>query len=150
MRQVRITHANWVNDWLAGEAGAIRYLTDEQAREAVEVHHLAVYADGGSYAPPPPPQAEPVLAIEPGLQYNEPEEDFPITVTYGNAQEAYDPVKAIEDDLADMPRPAEVKMPWTTHSKAAWIDWAVHNGADPEQAAALTKNELMSRYGERL
>ncbi len=158
MRTVRITHANWVSDWLAGDAGAIRHLTDEQAYEAVEVLALAVYTDGGSYTPPPPPQADPVLTIEPVMTQEhveanlELEEDFPITVTYGTEPlEEYDPVKAIEADLADMPNPgSEMKMPWTNASKAAWVDWAVYKGADPAEAAGLTKIQLMSRYGERM
>ncbi len=149
MRTVRVTHANWVSDWLAGDAGAIRYLTDEQAHEAVEVLALAVYVDGGPYTPPPPPVADPVLTIEPVMTQEHveanlelaPEDDFPITVTYGTQE--------LEETGTSEPA-ADMKMPWTTHSKAAWIDWAVHNGADPSEAAALTKNELMSRYGERL
>jgi hypothetical protein len=42
----------------------------------------------------------------------------------------------------EMPRPQDAKQ--------AWIDWAVASGADPEQAAAMTKADLMSRYGGRL
>lgn len=129
MRQVRITHSNWVNDWLAGDAGALRYLTDDQAREAVEVHHLAVYADGVQPPPPVPVSADPVVTIEPQLQYAE-------------------ELAAAEPGEADPG--AEMKMPWTNASKAAWVDWAVHQGADPQTAAGSTKTELMSRYGERL
>lgn len=167
MRTVRVTHANWVSDWLAGDAGSIRVLTDEQAYEAVEVLALAVYVDGGSYTPPPPPVAEPVLTIEPDTQAwpeveadlaerypDEPvmtqehveanlelEEDFPITVTYGTP--------ALDDKAAPEPA-AELKQPWSNASKAAWVDWAVAHGCDPARAAGMTKNELMGNYGERL
>lgn len=131
MRTVRITHSNWVNDWLAGDDGDMRLLTDQQAYEAVELHHLAVYTDNGPELVSSP-QAVPVVKIEPGLEF--PEEP-----------RAAD----IPEDSGEQPT-AEMKMPWSNASKAAWIDWAAHQGADPEQAAALTKNELMSRYGERL
>jgi hypothetical protein len=43
---------------------------------------------------------------------------------------------------AEMPRPQDPKQ--------AWIDWAVASGAGAEQAAAMTKADLMSRYGGRL
>jgi hypothetical protein len=32
-------------------------------------------------------------------------------------------------------------------SKAVWVGWAVHNGADPEEAAAATKQDLIDAYG---
>jgi hypothetical protein len=130
VRTVRVTHSNWVNDWLAGEAGDIRFLTDEQAHEAVNIHHLAVYADDG---PQPAPVAEPVLVIEPSaLSDSDIDEQGPVL-------------------QADIPgETAEVKAPWTNAPKAAWVDWAVHEGADPAQAASMTKNELIGRYGERL
>jgi hypothetical protein len=139
VRQVRITHANWVSDWLAGDAGATRWLTDEQAYEAVDVYNLAVYIDGSTASPPPPPPvAEPVLEIEPSV----------------SAEDLVDHIEAVADGYPqDSPlaqRDTALRMPWSNASKAAWIDWAVHLGADPEQAAGLTKNELMSRYGERL
>ena len=49
----------------------------------------------------------------------------------------------------------ELKQPWSTASKAEWITWAAHgdHGQTPvteEEAAAMTKIQLMSRYGSRL
>lgn len=48
------------------------------------------------------------------------------------------------------PGPAEVARPAPADVKQAWIDYAVSQGADPETAAAMTKADLMSRYGGRL
>jgi hypothetical protein len=128
-----------VNDWLAGDAGASLTLTDQQAYEAVEQHHLAVYADDGPQAAPALQYAEPVITIEPQL-----DPEFREQVA-----EFMDQNDELLAKLADG-KPEPLKMPWSNASKAAWIDWAVHQGAEPEQAAALTKNEHMSKYGERL
>jgi hypothetical protein len=42
----------------------------------------------------------------------------------------------------------QVKRPSTVDNKAAWIDWAVANGADREKASAKTKTMLISEYGK--
>jgi len=39
------------------------------------------------------------------------------------------------------------KRPAVNEPKAAWVAWAVHNGADPEQAEAATKQDLIEAYG---
>jgi hypothetical protein len=49
----------------------------------------------------------------------------------------------------DAVTPAPVA-PGPAAPKAAWIDWAVSQGADQDKAAAMTKADLMSRYGGRL
>lgn len=153
MRTVRITHANWVSDWLAGDAGAIRYLTDEQAYEAVEVLALAVYTDGGAYTPPPPPQAIEVVKIEPTALADSDIDDR------GPVIELDDPEVFVDQDALEAgwpvavdPEPAEIPMPTAADSKARWIRWAMQS--DPaltaQKAAVMTKANLMNRYGERL
>lgn len=42
--------------------------------------------------------------------------------------------------VKDMTRPA------TYASKPAWIGWAVHNGAKPDDAEAATKADLIEKY----
>lgn len=49
------------------------------------------------------------------------------------------------------PEPApDAVQPAPADSKQAWIDWAVSQGTDRDQAAQLTKNQLMAAYGGRL
>lgn len=133
MRAVRITRACWLNDRVNGDPGSIRTLDDAEAYEAVEVHKVAVYA--------PEHDSVPLHGRTPGWT------DF-------SAELHSEPAPAADGWL--MPEaepaepPAEMKRPYGNASKATWIDWAVHNGADPDEIAGWTKNELMGRYGERL
>lgn len=43
--------------------------------------------------------------------------------------------------------PTPDKAPPQAAPKAEWIGWAVANGADPEDAEALTKADLIDQYG---
>ena len=82
--------------------------------------------EGTQQLPGQPPEPEPVLPPPPDRDPEpEPEPALP--------PEAAGP---------EPPQPSDLKQ--------AWIDWAVTQGADPEQAAAMTKADLMSRYGGRL
>lgn len=71
---------------------------------------------------------------------DEPAEAAPEHVTAGGA----------EGGEAAGTGPAEVTAPAPADVKQAWVDYAVSQGADPGQAAAMTKADLMSRYGGRL
>jgi hypothetical protein len=67
--------------------------------------------------------------------------------------------EAIEDRLhkgylkrvnADGSPVAEAKprtRPNVNESKADWVSWAVHEGANPDDADAATKADLIERYG---
>ena len=53
---------------------------------------------------------------------------------------------------AEPPDPAVVPQPVTARpavnaSKADWVGWAVHNGAPAEEAEAMTKADLIEKYG---
>ncbi|GAA1051399.1 hypothetical protein [Arthrobacter russicus] len=37
--------------------------------------------------------------------------------------------------------------PAVTDRKTEWVSWAVHNGATPDDAEALTKTDLIEKYG---
>jgi hypothetical protein len=53
------------------------------------------------------------------------------------------------DSMPD--RDTAVPAPPAPHeNKQRWIDYAVRLGSDPDRAAAMTKAELMSKYGGRL
>jgi hypothetical protein len=48
------------------------------------------------------------------------------------------------------PAVPEAAAPGPSAPKQAWIDFAIGQGADPATAGAMTKADLMSRYGGRL
>lgn len=51
-------------------------------------------------------------------------------------------VEHVMAPVAETPAPGDPKQ--------AWVDYAVASGAGPDEAAAMTKADLMSRYGGRL
>jgi hypothetical protein len=160
MRAVRITQANWLNAEVAGDRGTVKLVSDDMAREAVELWHIAEYAPEYDREQPPwpPAPAEPVVTDFPAEDRG-PEDltgfgEEPVFVGPEAAAARMDALgipQADDDSVSGvLAEPEGLKMPWSNASKAAWIDWAVHSGADMAEAASLTKNELMSRYGERL
>ncbi|WP_052372641.1 hypothetical protein [Amycolatopsis taiwanensis] len=55
--------------------------------------------------------------------------------------------------LVSEPEPAslegsEPKRPTQAASKDEWVAWAIHNGVDAAEAAALTKPQLIERFGK--
>lgn len=156
MRHIRLTRSNWLNDHVGGDAGNVILLSDEMARDAVEVHRIAVYApefDGARY------HQEPVMTVE-VPQFVGPEKTAQrIAELTASEVVTIEPTVTeadwgLEDN--DQPYPGaveaepELKAPWSNAPKADWVAWAIHKGCDPEQAAGMTKNQLLSRYGERL
>jgi hypothetical protein len=154
MRAVRLTHARWVNERVHGDDGAVLFLDDEEAADVV-ASGAAVYDT--RYSPPPAP-APPAVKDEDTLRFAGEAERAAADKLVQLTEDLglYDPVAVIKEDLADMPLPGAepeaepLTKPWTIHSKAKWVEWAIHCGANPGLAAAMTKNELMGRYGERL
>jgi len=144
MKAVRLTKANGLNERVQGDAGAVRLLEDDEAFEMVRGER-AVYA----------PEHDPVYTYEiPVVKVADaPTPDQVLDLAgEGSAGESglRDSPPAWEDQ--EDPLPA---LPWTTHPKAKWIDWALrgdHGRPRPsfDEVTGMTKNELMSRYGERL
>jgi hypothetical protein len=77
-------------------------------------------------APPPPPPPAPA-----------PEQEAPAVVEETSPPEPEEPA-----DDAPAPAPAD--------PKAAWVAYAVSQGASQAEAESLTKNQLQSAYGGRL
>jgi hypothetical protein len=130
MRVVRLTRSGWWDDEVNGDAGRPLTLTDAKAYEIVEVWKSAVYIDGA-------PSPKTVMEHPPELA-----EAFTVPREEPRPAEPEDPASAL-------------KMPWTNAPKDDWVEWAVrgnHGGpaVTAQEAARLTKNQLMSRYGERL
>lgn len=132
MKAVRLTHACALNERVFGDTGTPLALAEEEARDLVENLHLARYDDQLQV------QLDTILAQQP--QQQAAQELTELTEELG----LYRPLDDDDDDDPGM------LMPWSNAAKADWIAWAVHKGADAAEAAQLTKNELMSRYGERL
>lgn len=42
---------------------------------------------------------------------------------------------------------AERRKPYANESKNDWVSWAVFKGMDPDDAEALTKNDLIEKFG---
>jgi hypothetical protein len=67
---------------------------------------------------------------------------------YVEGDKLVDP-SAEEPAAAPEPEPEPSGSPAVADNKAAWIDWAVSEGADREEAEALTKAELVEFYGDK-
>lgn len=39
------------------------------------------------------------------------------------------------------------RRPYSNEPKAEWVSWAAHNGMKPDDADALTKQDLIERFG---
>jgi hypothetical protein len=155
MKAVRLTRALWLSDRVNGDAGTPLALEDDEARELVETWHNAVYDPALQRQLDNAPQEIPVVKRE-----DAPTPDQLLDL----ADQGLAPERAVQQlteelGLYDEPGDADdgepLTMPWTTHSKAKWIEWALHgnhgqSAPDLATVAGMTKNELMGTYGERL
>ena len=67
----------------------------------------------------------------------------------GQAEGATEPAEP-EAEPAEAATGTPAVAPAPSAPKQTWIDFAVSQGATPEEAASMTKADLMSRYGGRL
>jgi hypothetical protein len=158
VRAVILIKANGLNERVQGDVGAPLVLDDDEAAYLVE-HKFAVYdpvrqaqLDGA-----PSPETTFVGTEAATARLNEliearkRDEAMQALVDLTEEMGLYDnPVTPQEIDSLVPDGAPVMKRPYGNASKAAWIDWAVHQGADAAEAAELTKNQLMARYGERL
>ena len=70
---------------------------------------------------------------------------------------AEEPVKSVlkvappPEELDQIPAPPGYHAePVPSDPKPAWVEWAVHQGADRDEALQMTKAELQATYGGRL
>jgi hypothetical protein len=148
MKAVRLRRAVSIADGINGDRGTVLFLEDGEARDAVEVDRLAEYAPEHDHLAPVQEEAAfvgPERAAERMQELVAYTEELGL---YENQQQAQD--DGFGTERTGQGETVEMKMPWTTASKADWIDWAVSKGCEPKTAALLTKVQLMSRYGERL
>lgn len=142
MRAVRLTRSGWWDDEVNGDTGRPLWLSDAKAESHVALGN-AVYD--------PVLQAQLEGRPSPQTTFVGPEAAAKRLDELKARAEAFedllDHIEAVAD--GDEPVP-EMKRPYGNASKADWIAWAVHNGADEAEVAGWTKNQLMGRYGERL
>jgi hypothetical protein len=147
MRAIRILQANWLNEAVSGDRGTVKLVTDDMAADAVRLG-IAEYApEYGQFARPDAPAAQEIPVVKRPDAIEFPATRTPVDVPddFGTSD------AAAEEDPAE----TELRQPWSTASKAEWITWAAHgdHGQPPvteEEAAAMSKIQLMSRYGGRL
>jgi hypothetical protein len=94
--------------------------------------------------PVPPPEPDPEPEPEPDRE----------TVFRDDVEKAVEQLPSVPEpepaaDVPPDPEPAP-EPPAPSDPKPAWIDYAVIRGADRGIATAMTKADLMSRYGGRL
>jgi hypothetical protein len=160
-------------DWRDFPAGATLDVEDWEAEDLIRIGLAVAGPEGGAggSAPPAPEAEAPADESEPGA--GAPADDgtgvsplaqvSPLAETAGTAAGATDiepepPAPAPEPESAapepeQLPDEAPVPPPLAPaphQNKQAWIDWAISQGADPDTANAMTKADLMSRYGGRL
>jgi hypothetical protein len=151
-----------LNPRVQGEKNSVLILEDGEAAALVE-NSLAVYAPG--YDPQPSFTAGGVQEIPVVKKENAPAPDEvldAVDAAFVGPEHAAKRIQELveyteelglyENQQPEQGTVTEVRQPWTTAPKGDWIAWAVHNGADPEEAAVMTKAQLMNRYsyGERL
>ncbi|MER7363578.1 hypothetical protein [Nonomuraea wenchangensis] len=58
-------------------------------------------------------------------------------------------LKRVNPDGTPYVEPVEQapERPAKTAKKAEWVGWAVHNGMDPDEADAMTKDDLVEKFG---
>ncbi|MGW4411165.1 hypothetical protein ACWEJ6_44540 [Nonomuraea sp. NPDC004702] len=58
-------------------------------------------------------------------------------------------LRRVNEDGSPYEEPVEQEAPSLTRasSKAEWVGWAVRNGMDPDDAEAMTKNDLIELHG---
>lgn len=55
--------------------------------------------------------------------------------------------KRVNKDGTDWVEPEPRVKPAVNAAKAEWVSWAVHQGLTPDDADALTKTDLIEKYG---
>ncbi len=77
-------------------------------------------------------------------------EDWRDTHPVPTAKDTADDVSYAAPDEDDIDEDGYVKRPWVTARKDKWIAYAISQGADPEVAKSLTREELIAQFGASL
>lgn len=110
----------WPNPWTTD---GLLECSDAEAADLIGAQ-IAVRAQA-----PPKPAEEPVKSVTVAAPAEEPEPE---------------PEPEPESSAVEHLEPAPYD------PKPAWVEWAVHNGADRDEAMKMTKADLQAAYGGRL
>lgn len=111
-----------------------------------EAEH-AVNAGWAYYDDPPAPPEPEVVPGPVRAQAAPAQAEAVAPVRQPDPEDEHDRLEAVADgteepEVPEPPRPSDPKQDW--------VDYAADRGMDPEKAAAMSKADLMSRYGGRL
>jgi hypothetical protein len=137
---------------------------DWEARDLIAGRLAVPAGHGAGTSAGPAPQAEVPAQHEPGagtaaapvpgtqqLPGVPPPEVSPVTEVSPVAEVPGETAPEPGPEPVPEPEPEPEPEPPAPHDvKQRWIDYAVLRGANPEAAAAMTKADLMSKYGGRL
>jgi hypothetical protein len=136
---------------------------DEEGEGLIRWHHAVKIADSPEpvkeHVTAPAPVSLPAeTAAGPVPEALPAVEETPPVVKAAPDHEWYSPPDAVADEEPDPESPAAVQdevpavaePPKPADPKQAWIDYAVVQGLDADAASAMTKADLMSRFGGRL
>jgi hypothetical protein len=160
MRGVRLTHGSIVHPYI-GDVGT-RYLLDDEIAAGVVAAGIAEYVEAQEGADPEvlsatdPDADSPVQRALDGVPEDEKPREMTLEERYAELLNPDGSPRADLFSLDEESKPAadepakEIKKPYGNQPKALWAEYAVSKGHDPDEAAGMTKADLMSLYGERL
>ena len=134
MKIVQLVHSSIIHPWI-GDAGQRFEVEDSQATELVGSGFMTY-----SLKVEPSPYGAPIAFDQ--------ETGEIVTETPAPAPAVGQPRDETSSGSSEDDGPP--KPPWSNRPKAEWVAYAVSQGHDPDEAAALPKADLMSLYGERL
>lgn len=104
------------------------HVGDTAAQQAAELEHTTAAVSGGPVPATAPSEADSL------------NEDGSVPTFTGDAAET-------EEDVAAAAAYADVEQPAKSASKADWVEFAVANGADRDEAEKTTRDALVDQYG---
>jgi hypothetical protein len=133
-------------DWRDYPAGAALTAEDWEAEDLIRIGLAVPAPDAGGEGTLPEPEPPAVAETEPGAAAGSEDTGIsPVTEVSPLAQTALTSAGALPPEPAAEPEP-----PAPGDVKQKWVDYAVARGENPDTAAAMTKADLMSKYGSRM
>lgn len=113
--------------------------TGADARAEADAATRASAPEAAPEQPSPTPQAAPPGVAQAPAEEPETSEPFPEP----------EPVSAVPEKMSEESAEAAIRPPNTASSKAAWVAYAITQGADRETAQNMTRADLIEQYNPR-